>query len=147
MLFFHLRLALSSDPLHVSCLYLLPHNAPHPSHSIFPKLATLIFGKTYKSKSSSLCSFLKSLVMFSLLGADMAVHWLRQVVAGLPSRRPDFDPGSVHMGFVVDKVALGQVLSPSTSVFPCQFHSICSPLLGKGQKIIFTFITGLHKKP
>jgi hypothetical protein len=48
------------------------------------------------------------------------------------------------MGFVVDKVALGQVFSPNTSVFPGQFHST-----GKGQKIIIIiiFITGLHKKP
>jgi hypothetical protein len=42
--------------------------------------------------------------------------------------------------------------SPSTSVFPCQFHSTGAPLLGKGQKIIVIiiiviFITGLHKKP
>jgi hypothetical protein len=56
------------------------------------------------------------------------------VAAGLPPRSPGFDAGSVHVGFVVDKVALGQVFSPSTSVFPCQFHSICAPLLGKGQK-------------
>jgi hypothetical protein len=39
-----------------------------------------------------------------------AVPWLRRLVAGLPPRRPGFDPGSVHVGFVVDKVALGQVL-------------------------------------
>jgi hypothetical protein len=35
-------------------------------------------------------------------------------------------------------------------VFPCQFHSTCAPLLGKGQKIIIIiviFITGSHKKP
>jgi hypothetical protein len=31
------------------------------------------------------------------------------LVAGLPPRRSGFDPGSVHVGFVVDKVALGQV--------------------------------------
>jgi endogenous inhibitor of DNA gyrase (YacG/DUF329 family) len=40
--------------------------------------------------------------------------------------------------------------SPSTSVFPCQFHSTGAPLLGKGQKIIIIiviFIIGLHKKP
>jgi hypothetical protein len=39
---------------------------------------------------------------------------------------------------------------PSSSVFPCQFHSTGASLLGKGQKliiIIFTFITGLHNKP
>jgi hypothetical protein len=38
-----------------------------------------------------------------------AVPWLRRLAAGLPPRRPGFDPGSVHVGFVVDKVALGQV--------------------------------------
>jgi hypothetical protein len=37
--------------------------------------------------------------------------------------------------FVVDKVALGQVFSPSSSVFPCQFHSTGAPLPGKRQKI------------
>jgi hypothetical protein len=53
------------------------------------------------------------------------------------------------VGFVVDKVALGQVFPPSTSVFPCQFHSTGAPLLGKGKQIIIIiviFITGLHKK-
>jgi hypothetical protein len=38
-----------------------------------------------------------------------AVPWLRRLVVGLPPRRPGFHPGSVHVGFVVDKVALGQV--------------------------------------
>jgi hypothetical protein len=37
------------------------------------------------------------------------VPWLRRLVADLPPRRPGFDPGLVHVGFVVDKVALGQV--------------------------------------
>jgi hypothetical protein len=36
------------------------------------------------------------------------VPWLRRLVAGLPPPRSEFDPGSVHVGFVVDKVALGQ---------------------------------------
>jgi hypothetical protein len=52
------------------------------------------------------------------------------------------------VGFVVDKVTLGQVFSPSSSVFLCQFHSTGAPLLGKGQKIIIIIIfTGLHGKP
>jgi hypothetical protein len=38
-----------------------------------------------------------------------AVPWLSRLVAGLSPRRPGFDPGSVHVRFVVDKVALGQV--------------------------------------
>jgi hypothetical protein len=37
-----------------------------------------------------------------------AVPWLRRLAAGLPPRRPGFDPGLVHVGFVVDKVALGE---------------------------------------
>jgi hypothetical protein len=36
------------------------------------------------------------------------VPLLRKLVARLLRWRPVFDPGSVHVGFVVDKVALGQ---------------------------------------
>jgi hypothetical protein len=61
----------------------------------------------------------------------MTVPWLRRLVSGLSPRRPGFDPGSVGVGFVVGKVVLGQVFPPSTSVFPCQFHSTNAPLLGK----------------
>jgi hypothetical protein len=38
-----------------------------------------------------------------------AVSWLRRLVAGLSHCRPGFSLRSVHVGFVVDKVALGQV--------------------------------------
>ena len=48
----------------------------------------------------------------------MAVAWLRRLVAGLSPRRPDFDSGSVHVEFVVDKVALGQVFFPEYFSFP-----------------------------
>jgi hypothetical protein len=41
-----------------------------------------------------------------------AVPWLRRLVAGLSPRRPEFDPGSVYVGLLVDKVALGQVFPP-----------------------------------
>jgi hypothetical protein len=38
--------------------------------------------------------------------------------------------------------------SPSTSVFPCQFHSTGAPLHEKNEKkLILFFITGLHNKP
>jgi hypothetical protein len=36
---------------------------------------------------------------------------------------------------------------PSTSVFPCQFHSTDAPLHGKTKKKLIIFITGLHNKP
>jgi hypothetical protein len=39
------------------------------------------------------------------------VPLLRRLVAGLSPQRPGFTPGSVYVGFVVDKVALGQVSS------------------------------------
>jgi hypothetical protein len=47
------------------------------------------------------------------------------VVTDLPPWWPGFKPGSTHVGFVVDKVALGQVLSEYLG-FPCQssFHQI-----------------------
>jgi len=43
------------------------------------------------------------------------------------ARRPPivvvtFDPRPVHMTLVVDEVALGQGVSPKTSVSPCQYH-------------------------
>jgi hypothetical protein len=57
-------------------------------------------------------------------GPPWAVPWLRRLVAGLPPRRPGFDLGSVHVGFVVDKVALGQVFPPEYFGFPLpvSFH-------------------------
>jgi hypothetical protein len=48
--------------------------------------------------------------------AGGAVSWLRRLVAGLSSRSPGFAPGSIHVGFAVDKVALRQV-------FPFQYYS------------------------
>jgi hypothetical protein len=41
------------------------------------------------------------------------------LVAGFQPRLPGFKPGSSHVGFVVDKVALGQVFSEYFD-FPCQ---------------------------
>jgi hypothetical protein len=44
------------------------------------------------------------------------------------SSGPGFEPGSGHMEFVVDKVALGR-FSPSTSVTPANLHSTnCSTI-------------------
>jgi hypothetical protein len=64
--------------------------------------------------------------------------------AGLQPRRPGFDTGSAHVGFVMEKVALVQVLSMSS--FPCQFHFTGAPLHGKTKTLII-FITDLHNKP
>jgi hypothetical protein len=48
------------------------------------------------------------------------VPWLRRLVAGLAPRKPGFDPRSVPVRSVVNRVALGQV-------FPCQCHSTSVP--------------------
>jgi hypothetical protein len=50
----------------------------------------------------------------------MAVPQLRRLVAGFPSQRHGFEPRSGNVGFVVDEVTLGQVLSEYFG-FPCKF--------------------------
>jgi hypothetical protein len=75
-----------------------------------------------------------SLQMMKVRQFCMAVPWLRRLVSGLSLRRPGFNPGSVHVGFLVDKAALGQVFPPSTSGFPCQFHYTGAPLVVKIKK-------------
>jgi hypothetical protein len=80
-----------------------------------------------------------------------AVPWLRRLVAGLPQRRPGFDPGLVYVGFVVDKVALGQGFFYRERRFsPVNFIPPVLHYLEKIQKktiFLFFFITGLHNKP
>jgi hypothetical protein len=41
----------------------------------------------------------------------------------------------------------GTGFPPSTSVFPCQFHSTGAPLQGKAKNKLIIFITRLHNKP
>jgi hypothetical protein len=77
---------------------------------------------------------------------NKAEPWLRRLVAGLSPRRPGFDPGSVHVGFVVDKVALGQgfprvVRFSSVNVIPPVLHD------SEKRKKLIIFVTGLHNKP
>jgi hypothetical protein len=58
---------------------------------------------------------------------DAYLHYLRWLVTGFPMQHPGSDPKSGHVGYVVDKVALGQVFSEYLD-FPCQFlfHRILS---------------------
>jgi hypothetical protein len=67
----------------------------------------------------------------------MAVPQFKRLVAGFPTRRPGFASGQ-HVGFVVDKAALGQVFSEYFG-FPCQsFHQFLHRHnhLGLAQKAI-----------
>jgi hypothetical protein len=70
------------------------------------------------------------------------------------SRRPlnaetRVHPGSVHVGFVVDKVTLGQVFLRALRFSPVNFIPPVFHYLENGKKliIIFIFVTGLHNKP
>jgi hypothetical protein len=58
----------------------------------------------------------------------LAVPWLRSLVAGLSPRRPGFTPGSIHVGFVVDKAGLGQVFLRVLRFYPV---NIIPPSLSK----------------
>jgi hypothetical protein len=59
---------------------------------------------------------------------------LKLLVAGLPPRRAGFALGSGQLGFVVHKLALGQVFSEHF-IFVCQFlfHQILRPHNHLGQ--------------
>ena len=53
-------------------------------------------------------------------------HWLRRFVAGLSTPRPGYDSSSVCVGFMVDRVPLGQVYVrvlevPRVTVIPPMF--------------------------
>jgi hypothetical protein len=47
--------------------------------------------------------------LFKKFPVFWAVPWLRRLVAGFLPRRPGFAPRAAYVGFMMDKVALGQV--------------------------------------
>jgi hypothetical protein len=51
------------------------------------------------------------------------VLWLKRLVAGLSPRRLGFSPGVNPCGICGGQSDSGTDLSPSSSVFPCQYHS------------------------
>jgi hypothetical protein len=93
------------------------------------------FNFTWYSKSNSRCPGWQSVRCSNLI--QWAVPWLRWLVAGLSPRRTGFTSGSIHVGFVVDKVTLGQVflrvlrLSPVSIVPPS-----LSKLISSGECVI-----------
>jgi hypothetical protein len=79
-------------------------------------------------------------------GLSWAMPWLRRLVAGLSPWRPGFDLGSVHVGFVVDKVALGHVFPRVLRFSPVSFIPLVLHYTEKRKKLII-FVTELHKTP
>jgi hypothetical protein len=70
-----------------------------------------------------------------------------RLVACISPRRPGFNLGSVHLRFVVDKVALGQVFPRVLRFSPV---NVIPPVLHykeKRKRLLIIFIIGLHKKP
>jgi hypothetical protein len=48
--------------------------------------------------------------------------WFMRLVAGLSPLRPGIDPMSVHVGFVVDRMAMGQVFFRLLNFSPVSFQ-------------------------
>ena len=67
------------------------------------------------------CTYLLHQIVFQ-------VPWIRRLVAGLSPNRPGLDPRQVDVGFVVNKLELGQVFLPvhrssPVSIIPPMFHT------------------------
>jgi hypothetical protein len=84
-------------------------------------------GKVHCSVASTfICSYHHYIIW------SLAVPWLRWLVAGLSPWRPRFTPGLIHVGFVVDKVALWQgflrvLLYSPANIIPPLVHIHLSP--------------------
>jgi hypothetical protein len=81
-----------------------------------------------------------------LLSYVSAVSWLRRLVASLPPWTPGLAPRSVHVGSVVDKVALGQV-SLRFLRFSRQYHSTAAlhTHISSGVWTIGTFVAAVQR--
>jgi hypothetical protein len=78
--------------------------------------------RKYLNATVFACAYIKSVFIMSRdssveIVIRLAVPYLKLLDAGFPLRRPGFASGQ-HVGFVVDKAALGQVFSEYCGV-PC----------------------------
>ena len=79
---------------------------------ILPTQHTCMFHMIFTVKSNNFLNSIIQLVFLMKTASVRCVPWLRGLVTGLSTQRPGFDPRSVHMRFVVDKVELEQVFLP-----------------------------------
>jgi hypothetical protein len=80
----------------------------------------------HTSHSTSMRRDIAYLLLYFYIRVEVRV-WLRRLAADLSPRRPGFATCSLDVGFVVEKVTLGQVFSLSYLVSRCQY--IIPPLL------------------
>jgi hypothetical protein len=80
----------------------------------------------HENLRSESCSWIKL--------ANEAVPWPRRLVAGLSTRKPGFGPGSVRVGFMLYKVAMGQFFPRVLGVSPVSFISPVLHYLEKRKK-------------
>jgi hypothetical protein len=97
---------------------------------VIMELKGLNWKKIYPMASSGIETTAFWLVTQHLTNYTIICSWLNgrcmavTLVAGFPPRRPGFEPGSGHVGFVIDKAVLGQIF-PGYSGFLCQsFHRL-----------------------
>jgi hypothetical protein len=78
---------------------------------------------------------------------DPTVLWVRWLVAGLSSSRPGFNPRAVLMRFVVDEVALGQIVLPLLWFSPSlSFHQCCILIFMCGSNYTISVIDNISTR-
>jgi hypothetical protein len=104
-------------------------------HSTVPQAGLICFLLSWLYLCTCVFCILAMCFVTSLI---MAMPWLRQLVASLSLQRNEFLPGLVHIGFVVDKVALGQIFlhipqfSPVSNIPPVLYTHTSSGGLTTG---------------
>jgi hypothetical protein len=84
----------------------------------------------------------KSIILTTTYGRAMAQAVSRRPLTAKARVRSRVNPCKIYGGQSGTETGF----FPSTSVFPCQFHSTGVPLQGKKKKKLIIFIAGLHIK-
>lgn len=73
----------------------------------------------------------KQLSFYSLANNSRVQQCFGKIVGAPSPLKPGFDSTTIHVGFMVNKVPLGQSLSPSVCGFPyrCHYTNVCTLFL------------------
>jgi hypothetical protein len=84
------------------------HNARNPGNFTVFKIGAKLMCSPGQAVFMCIVLHVKNnLITVPLLPFQKAVSQLRRLIAGLSPRRPGFDPRSIHVAFVVEKVRIG----------------------------------------